>query len=49
MWHYREKTRAFSASIGPNIHNPHSTDEHCEIASVEKISKVVFEVLKDNA
>lgn len=33
-------------SIGPNIYNPHSTDERCELASVEKISKVVFEVLQ---
>ena len=36
------------ASIGPNIHNPHSTDERCELSSVEKISKTVFEVLKNN-
>lgn len=43
-----KKQKLLCASIGPNIHNPHSTDEHCEIASVEKISKVVFEVLKDN-
>lgn len=44
-----KKQELLCASIGPNIHNPHSTDEHCEIASVEKISRVVFEVLKDNA
>lgn len=44
-----KKQKLLCASIGPNIHNPHSTDEHCEIASVEKISKVVFELLKDNA
>ncbi|MEB2801556.1 M20/M25/M40 family metallo-hydrolase [Campylobacter upsaliensis] len=36
------------ASIGPNIYNPHSTDERCELSSVEKISKAVFEVLKNN-
>lgn len=36
------------ASIGPNIYNPHSTDERCELSSVEKISKTVFEVLKNN-
>ncbi|MCW1360099.1 M20/M25/M40 family metallo-hydrolase [Campylobacter sp. US33a] len=35
-------------SIGPNIYNPHSTDERCEIKSVEKISKVVFEIIKNN-
>ena len=35
-------------SIGPNIYNPHSTDERCELSSVEKISKAVFEVLKNN-
>ncbi|MBM0637357.1 M20/M25/M40 family metallo-hydrolase [Campylobacter sp. VicNov18] len=44
-----KKQKLLCASIGPNIHNPHSTQERCEIASVEKISKVVFEVLKDNA
>ncbi|HEF1256431.1 TPA: M20/M25/M40 family metallo-hydrolase [Campylobacter coli] len=44
-----KKQELLCASIGPNIHNPHSTDEHCEIASVEKISRVIFEVLKDNA
>ena len=35
-------------SIGPNIYNPHSTNERCELASVEKISQVVFEVLKNH-
>lgn len=35
-------------SIGPNIYNPHSTDERCEIASVERIAKVVFEVVERN-
>ncbi|EOV2503845.1 M20/M25/M40 family metallo-hydrolase [Campylobacter coli] len=44
-----KKQELLCASIGQNIHNPHSTDEHCEITSVEKISRVVFEVLKDNA
>lgn len=33
-------------SIGPNIYNPHSTDERCEISSVERISKVVFEIVE---
>ena len=41
-----KKQKLLCASIGPNIHNPHSTDEHCEIASVEKITQVVFEILK---
>lgn len=35
-------------SIGPNIYNPHSTDERCEISSVQKISEVVFEIVKKN-
>ncbi len=43
-----KKQKLLCASIGPNIYNPHSIDEHCEISSVEKISQVVFEVLKDN-
>ncbi|MBZ7933602.1 MULTISPECIES: M20/M25/M40 family metallo-hydrolase [Campylobacter] len=42
-----KKQKLLCASIGPNIYNPHSTDERCEIASVEKISKVVFEVLQN--
>lgn len=32
-------------AIGPNIYNPHSTDERCEMASVERIARVVFELL----
>ena len=32
-------------SIGPNIYNPHSIDERCELSSVERISKVVFEIV----
>lgn len=35
-------------SIGPNIDNPHSTDERCEIKSVERISKIVFEIVGEN-
>ena len=35
-------------SIGPNIYNPHSTDERCEIDSVERISKVVFEIVDNH-
>ncbi|WP_291952768.1 M20/M25/M40 family metallo-hydrolase [Campylobacter sp.] len=33
-------------SIGPNIYSPHSTDEKCELASVEKISKILKNILK---
>lgn len=35
-------------SIGPNIYNPHSTDERCEINSIHRISKVVFEIVRNN-
>lgn len=35
-------------SIGPNIDYPHSVDERCEIASVEKIAKVVFKIVENN-
>ncbi|TBR81650.1 M20/M25/M40 family metallo-hydrolase [Campylobacter novaezeelandiae] len=41
-----KKQELLCCSIGPNIYNPHSTDERCEIASIEKISKIVFELLK---
>ncbi|MCZ0772352.1 M20/M25/M40 family metallo-hydrolase [Campylobacter hepaticus] len=44
-----KKQKLLCASIGPNIYNPHSTDERCEINSIQKISQVVFEVLKDKA
>ncbi|MCH3797032.1 aminoacyl-histidine dipeptidase, partial [Campylobacter jejuni] len=44
-----KKHELLCASIGPNNHNPHSTDEHCDIDSVYKLSKVFFELLKDNA
>lgn len=33
------------ASIGPNIFNPHSTREKVEIKSVEKLSKIVKEIV----
>lgn len=33
------------ASIGPNIFNPHSTREKVELASVEKLSKIVKEIV----
>lgn len=35
-------------SIGPNIDYPHSTNERCEIASIEKIAKVVDEIVRQN-
>ena len=34
-----------AVSIGPNIHSPHSINEHLEIASVEKIAKVVEKII----
>ena len=34
------------ASLGVNIFNPHSTDERCEIASIERIEKLLFKVLE---
>lgn len=34
------------ASLGVNIFSPHSTDERCEIASVERIERVLFRVLE---
>ncbi|MGP1484581.1 MAG: M20/M25/M40 family metallo-hydrolase [Campylobacter sp.] len=34
-----------ACSIGPNIHSPHSINEHCEIASVELISGVVRNIV----
>ncbi|AJC84371.1 M20/M25/M40 family metallo-hydrolase [Campylobacter peloridis] len=42
-----EKQPLECCSIGPNIYSPHSTDEKCEIASIEKISKILFNILKD--
>lgn len=35
-------------SIGPNIDYPHSVDERCEIASVERIAKTVFQIIESN-
>ena len=43
-----KKQNILCASIGPNINYPHSINEYCEIDSIEKISKVVFEILKNN-
>lgn len=34
------------ASIGPNILNPHSIYERCEIKSIEKITNCVFNLIK---
>lgn len=34
-------------SIGPNIISPHSTHEKCEIASIDRIQKVVRQVLNE--
>ena len=34
------------ASIGPNIYNPHSVNEKCEIESVEKIEKIVQKLVR---
>ncbi len=33
------------ASIGPNIYNPHSFKERCEIQSVENIYKIVLDIV----
>ena len=35
------------ASIGPNIYNPHSFKERCEIKSVENIYKIVLDIVKE--
>lgn len=35
-----------ACSIGPNIHEPHSIHEHCELASVDLIAKVVEDILR---
>ncbi|EPP1573100.1 M20/M25/M40 family metallo-hydrolase [Campylobacter lari] len=43
-----EKQPLECCSIGPNIYSPHSTDEKCEIASIEKISKILFTILKNH-
>ncbi len=42
-----EKKAGLSAcSIGPNIYSPHSTREHCEVASTLFIEKVVRGIVK---
>lgn len=42
----RAKNPIQACSIGPNIYSPHSINEKCEIKSVEKILKVVENILK---
>ncbi|CAM4039719.1 M20/M25/M40 family metallo-hydrolase [Campylobacter armoricus] len=42
-----EKQPLECCSIGPNIYSPHSTDEKCEIASIDKISKILTNILKN--
>ncbi|TQR60958.1 M20/M25/M40 family metallo-hydrolase [Campylobacter troglodytis] len=42
-----KKQELLCASIGPNIFNPHSTDERCELASVAKIGEVVRLILQE--
>ncbi|KAA6224701.1 MULTISPECIES: M20/M25/M40 family metallo-hydrolase [unclassified Campylobacter] len=41
-----QKQDLICACIGPNIYNPHSTDERCELASIERIKRAVFSLLK---
>lgn len=36
------------ASIGPNIHDPHSSRESVEIASVERVYSALQEIIKEN-
>ena len=41
-----KKTGLSACSIGPNIYSPHSTREHCEVASALFIEKVVRGIVK---
>lgn len=41
-----KKQKLICACIGPNIHNPHSVDERCEIDSVNKIYAALKDILK---
>jgi len=41
-----KKQKLFCASIGPNIYNPHSVDERCELDSVRKIKELIYELLR---
>lgn len=36
-----------ACSIGPNIHSPHGVNETCELASVERIAKIVEKLLEE--
>ncbi len=38
--------KKYIASIGPNIYNPHSVYERCEISSVLKIEKIIKKLLQ---
>ena len=33
------------ASIGPNIHSPHSINEHLELKSLDKIAKAISDIV----
>ena len=37
------------ASIGPNIHDPHSSRESVEIASVDRVFEALKDIVKDNS
>ena len=34
-----------AASIGPNIHSPHSINEHLELKSLDKIAKAISDIV----
>lgn len=42
-----KKPNIVALSIGPNIINPHSTNEACNISTVEKIFNVLLNILKN--
>lgn len=37
-----------ATSIGPNIFNPHSEEERCEIESVRRVAKIVEKIIEDS-
>ncbi len=41
-----KKQKLECASIGPNIYNPHSVDERCDLNSVARIYEVLKEIIK---
>lgn len=41
-----KKQKINCVSIGPNIYNPHSTDEKCDLKSLERIYEVLKDVVK---